>query len=149
MPAIHRVRRTAKDSNSQAPQCLGRRSVVRVFVAASSPLSWWRMVKPSDMGPKSYIPVRRALIGTDLPDECNWKAAFSGNAACAIGAAVRQIRKHDIGAREVDLAMSAVLVNALRGDAASAILISWALRKRAAKDEASASLSSLWLVSNF
>jgi hypothetical protein len=53
------------------------------------------------------------------------------HAAVAIGICVRLIKKHPIIATEVDFAVSATLAYALLGDAASAVLLAWALKHRA------------------
>ena len=70
-------------------------------------------------------------------------------AAVAIGICVRQIKKHPIIATEVDLAVSATLAYALLGDAASAVLLAWALKHRAKIEPRCAVLSDFWLISDF
>lgn len=71
------------------------------------------------------------------------------HAAVAIGICVRQIKKHPIIATEVDFAVSATLAYALLGDAASAVLMAWALKHRAKIEPRCAVLSDFWLISDF
>jgi len=93
------------------------------------------------------------LAGTRIESEDCWQDAAIGDgkalAAVAIGICVRQIKKHPIIATEVDLAVSATLAYALLGDAASAVLLAWALKHRAKIEPRCAVLSDFWLISDF
>ena len=97
--------------------------------------------------------MRFALAGTRIESEPHWPDAARGDgegyAAIAIGICVRQIKRHPINAPEVDMAVSATLAYALLGDAASAVLLSWALKHRAKVEPGCAVLSDLWLVADF
>jgi hypothetical protein len=97
--------------------------------------------------------LRIALGGTRIESEDRWQDAALGDrkrhAATAIGICVRQIKKHPIIATEVDFAVSATLAYALLGDAASAVLLAWALKHRAKIEPRCAVLSDFWLISDF
>jgi len=116
------------------------------------PLAWWRNRRPSRLFRKDSASLRLALAGTRIESEPRWSDAATGDCqdgALAIGICVRQIKQHPINAIEVDLAASATLAYALLGDAASAVLLSWALKHRAKIDPPCALLSDLWLVADF
>jgi hypothetical protein len=89
------------------------------------------------------------MIGTEIREEPDWRGAILGSAPTAIGIAVRQLKSKRIGATEVDLALSAVLCCAIEGNAASAMVISSALRRRSKIDSQCKTLSDLWLVADF
>jgi hypothetical protein len=94
-----------------------------------------------------------ALCGTRIDGEANWREVISGDhddcAAIAIGICIRQMKKYPVDAAEIDLAVSAMLAYALLGDAASAMVMSWALKRRSRIDPCCALYSDLWLVANF
>jgi hypothetical protein len=114
-----------------------------------SPLIWWRTRRPSALLCRGIGEIREALLGTEIHEEPDWSRAILGDAAVAIRVAVEQMKGCPISAAEVDLALSAVLACALEGDAASAILVSSALRRRSKCDPPCRHLSLLWLVANF
>jgi hypothetical protein len=118
-------------------------------LAPFSPLVWWRTRRPSAVLCGSIGGIREALLGTEIHGEPDWSRAILGNGAVAIRVAVEQMKTHRITAGEIDLALSAVLACALEGDAASAILISSALRRRSKCDPSCKLLSLLWLVTKF
>lgn len=117
------------------------------------PLIWWRRRGPDQFVRRDAASLRLALTATHLDDETRWRDTITGDvqeyAATAIGICVRQIKKHPIDSIEVDIAVSATLSYALLGDAASAVLMSWALKHRAKIDPPCALLSDLWLLADF
>jgi hypothetical protein len=117
--------------------------------APFSPLIWWRTRRPSALLSRGIGEIREALLGTEIHEQPDWSRAILGDAAVAIRVAVEQMKERPITAAEVDLALSAVLACALEGDAASAILISSALRRRSKCDPPCRHLSLLWLDSKF
>jgi hypothetical protein len=116
---------------------------------ADSPLVWWRTRMADDFSRSDLAPLRGALKGTQINFEPRWSAAVRGDAATAIGIAVRQIKIHPKGAREIDLALCATVACAIQRDAASPILISWALNLRSVIDPRYRALSDSWLVVDF
>lgn len=117
------------------------------------PLIWWRTRTPDEFVRRDAASLRMALTAMNLENEVRWRDTIAGDvqgyAATAIGICVRQIKAHPIDAIEVDLAVSATLSYALLGDAACAVLMSWALKHRARIDPPCAMLSDLWLIANF
>lgn len=114
-----------------------------------SPTSWWRSQKPETFSRKDIERIRLALLGSGLPGEPDWRRAVLGDASTAIRVAVGQLKTKPIGAPEIDLALSAVLCCALEGNAASAVVLSSALRRRSKIDWPCRELSLLWLVADF
>jgi len=120
---------------------------------ANTPFTWWRTRTPDQFQRIDAASLRMALAGTRIVDEPRWQDAATGDdrsyAATAIGICVRQVKEYPINAAEVDLAVSAILAYAILGDAASAILMAWALKHRAKIDPPCALLSDLWLIADF
>jgi hypothetical protein len=111
-------------------------------------MSWWRSRRPDAFSRRDVQRIRRALIGTEILGEPDWRSAILGNAPIAIGIAVRQLKSTRIGAPEVDLSLSAVLCCAIEGNAASAMVISSALRRRSKIDARCKALTNVWLISD-
>jgi hypothetical protein len=118
-------------------------------LAPPPPLKLWRTCKPELLSSGDVGRLRKTLVGTTLPWEPDWKRAILGDVAVAIGIAVRQLKFHRITDPEIDLALSAVLACAIEGDAAAAVLVSWALRRRSKKFKRCHRLSMLWLKAKF
>ena len=117
------------------------------------PFACWRRRRPDQLSRKDSTSLRLAFAGTRIESEPRWQEVatghWAGNSALAIGICIRQVKMHPINAVEVDLAVSATLACALLGDAASAILMSWALRHRAQIEPSCALLGDLWLIADF
>ena len=116
---------------------------VPVRVEYPHPLCWWRTraahsFKSSDIAIARCFLRKSAIIG-----EPRWHLAAQGNAAIAIGVALR-IRKQTTNFISVDLAMTAVLCVALEGASAAAFLLASALESRTAIDPQGAALSMGW-----
>jgi hypothetical protein len=109
----------------------------------------WHTRKPEALTYRDLLRLRTALVCKTLPGEPDWKYAIQGDAAAAIGIAVRQLQSRRITDPEIDLALSAVLACAISGDAASAVVVSSALRRRSKKFEHCRQLSLLWLAARF
>jgi hypothetical protein len=113
------------------------------------PLIWWRTRRPRLLLCQGIRAIRQALLGSEIPGALDWSRAILGEPAVAIGIAVKQMKERTITAKEVDLALSAVLACALEGDLTSPIVISSALRRRSKSDPSCKLLSELWLVTKF
>jgi hypothetical protein len=114
-----------------------------------TPLIWWRTRQPSVALWRRVEEISEALAGTEIHGEPDWLRAIQGDAVVAVRVAANQLKVCKIGAGEIDVALSAVLACALRGDPASAILISSALRRRSKRDSYCIRLSLLWLIAKF
>ncbi|MEH2480193.1 hypothetical protein V1282_003550 [Nitrobacteraceae bacterium AZCC 2146] len=92
-------------------------------------LSWWRLRSAYTFTDACPARLRQALAGMSLIAEPRWEAAVDGDAASAIGIALPAIGDDSYDGAYLDLAMSAVLLCALNGSAASALVLSHALRR--------------------
>lgn len=93
--------------------------------------------------PQAVRPAELGALATSLPDlpfhdERRWRQACTWDAAEAIGIALRQMRRWGPSGARVDIAMGAVLVHAMQGDAASCHVLSHALRRRGRGGDAAA-----------
>ena len=114
----------------------------------SRPLSCWRKCSAGDLQVQDAHLVQRALYGIQIIGEPNWKRAVRGEAAAAIGIAIRMALKSSPGDLIVDLVMSPVFVAAVNGDAAARTFLSHMLRKRVAADPIARELAASWIEAN-
>jgi hypothetical protein len=112
-------------------------------------ISLWRERKPQALSLQDVSRLREALLDTNIPSERDWNRAVSGDAAVAIGIAVRQLTIRKITDPEVDLALSAVLACAIEGDSTAPVVISWALLRHSKKLKRCLYLSLLWRKAKF
>lgn len=119
----------------------------------TTPLVYWRTKRPDQLFRKDAAAIRIALAGTHLDCDYRWERTkmgdHDGDEAVALDILVRITKRFPIDAPEIDLAASVTLANALLGNTASAILLSWILRHRAKIDPHCALYSDLWLVADF
>jgi hypothetical protein len=114
----------------------------------SSPEHWWR-TRPANSFDKSHsAKLRLSLCGLSDSDDPRWAMAVHGDAAAAIGIAVRVFWRGEPTGISCDAAMSSVLACALEGNAAAIVLLSAALQRRSQADESSGSLADSWLVAS-
>lgn len=111
----------------------------------TAPLTWWRVAPPDALSIRDANRVGRALRGLSIFGEPAWKDAVDGAAAAAIGIAIRAHARHACIEEVIDLAMSPVLIAAIKGDAAARLFISHMLAKRTAVDDAASQLANSWL----
>ena len=75
-----------------------------------------------------------AIQDTEIVGEPEWKAAVNGDAAAAIGVAIRLAVKSQASKPVVDLAMTGVLAAAIQGDCTAQHFLSHMLNKRGAAE---------------
>ena len=108
------------------------------------PLQWWRRL-PADVFAGAHVRViRKALAGLFILNEPCWRDAVNGDAAAAIGVALRVGKRRGTTAPVTDLVMSAVLLAALSGDPAAALTIATMIKRKGARGERNALIAS-WL----
>lgn len=116
--------------------------------AGTSPLSWWRSAPAHSLSVREANRVRRELRRVALYGEPAWKDAVHGDAAAAIGVAIRIAVRQPCMDALLDMAMSPVLVAAIEGDAAARLFMSHILTKRVPVDEGAKVLAASWLEAN-
>jgi hypothetical protein len=114
----------------------------------SSPLALWRSAPAETLTSRDANRVRRALRAFQIFGEPTWNDAIRGDAAAAVGIAIRIAVKSPCIEPIVDLVMGPVLTAAFEGDAAARTFISHMLLKRAATDAAAQSLATSWIEVN-
>lgn len=87
----------------------------------------WRSRPRRDIGPGSIDAIRAVLAGPLGIHDRRWRAAVGGDAAAAVAIAIRFLHHHDNGTAARDLVMSNLLVHALDGDPAAAVVLAHAL----------------------
>jgi len=135
----------ARSSPTQAALFARARRNVPVVLTFPHPLAWWRTLRAEQFRKPHIRVVRRLLSQSAIIGEPHWFLAAAGDAAVAIGVALR-VQKS--GARTLvplDLAMSAVLCIALDGNATGALVMASALKRRSEIDARCAALSDSWL----
>lgn len=114
------------------------------------PLSWWRTRPAYGFKGLEISIARRFLRDTGIMGEPHWYLGAAGDAAVAIGVAIRIRRQAaPLNLVSLDLAMTAVLCVALEGNAAAALLLSATLKARSTEDPTCVVLSESWLTEEF
>jgi hypothetical protein len=97
------------------------------------PLHLWRTSGPDGIDRREADRLAEILTGVELLGEPRWRAARSWDAAEAAGVALRHLRRHGAAGTRADIAMSAVLLHALRGCATSRAVVVHARRRRTSR----------------
>ena len=110
-----------RSSRTRAPLAAKATKIASVQISFPHPLSWWRSrcadeFKDIDVNIARHILRRSAIIG-----EPHWFLGAAGDAAVAIGVALRTQRQFRHALLPLDVAMTAVLCVALEGDATAAL----------------------------
>jgi hypothetical protein len=109
------------------------------------PINWWRMRSPYDFSKRDIRAIRQELLKTNLVNDCDWVRAVGGDAATAIGIAIRALKAHGMRNPTTDAVISSVLCCALEGDPAARVVMLSALRRRAKIDPICHGLRLRWL----
>ncbi len=115
--------------------------------ADASPLAWWRMLPADRFRDAEHLLLRATLDKVAVLRGQTWIAAMHGDAAAGIAVALSLM---PIGTTtlEVDIAMTAVLLSALDGDAATALTLSHVLGRVKLDHPFAAELAASWLTHN-
>jgi hypothetical protein len=112
-----------------------------------SPLSWWRTMRAEEFDASTAVALRGCIAGVAMLDRAGWQRAISGDAAAAIGLALRldPDRTTDVG---YDLVMTALGACAAEDDPAACLAMSHVMRRRLSAG-AGSRLATGWLVRAF
>lgn len=91
-------------------------------------LRWWRVTKADNFHAPSLGQMKAAVANIAMLAEPRWRAAASGDAAAAI-AIVLAMGTENYSTLKFDICMTALVVCACEGDAASCLVIAWVLRR--------------------
>ncbi|WGS20183.1 MULTISPECIES: hypothetical protein [unclassified Bradyrhizobium] len=125
---------------------------VRALLArrmAAPPTHWWRIRSPHDFSMRDVGAIRQALLKTDLVSDCDWFRAVGGDAAAAIGIAIKGLKSHGMRNPVTDAVVSAVLCCAVEGNPAAKVVMISALWRRAKIDPVCYGLRLRWLHARF
>lgn len=107
-----------------------------------SPLAWWRNLCAPAFTPEHATALRQRLVRAKIPGAHRFRDASRGDAAAAIGIALRLLRDPEVNPDRLDVALSAVQLCALNGDWAARDVLVLALRRSG--DPASALIAESW-----
>lgn len=116
---------------------------------AAPPTHWWRIRSPDDFSSKDVRAIRVALLRTDIVNDADWFRAVGGDAAAAIGIAIKTLKSHGMRNPVTDAVISAVLCCALEDDPAAKVVMLSVLRRRAKIDPTCYGLRLRWLHKRF
>jgi hypothetical protein len=130
---------------SQADFLARARANVPVIIPFQHPFSWWR-TRPADQFKKTDVNIaRHFLMRSAIIGEPHWFLGAAGDAAIAVGVALRAQKRKGNALVTVDLAMTAALLTALEGNVTAALLMSAMLKRRSDIDRRCTMLSDSWL----
>lgn len=111
------------------------------------PLAWWRTMPADQLRDAKHLALRDVLSKVSVLRGCEWVSAMRGDAVASVAVAigVHPIKEISI---EVDVAMSALLLHALAGDAGAALVLSEVLRQTRLDHPFAKELAESWLVLN-
>jgi len=113
----------------------------------TSPLSWWRTMPAYCLHEADRVVLRDTLSKIAVLGGCEWVGAMRGDPAASIAVAVEVMPIANVKL-QVDLALSAVLLNALDGNAAAVLMLSHVLRNTPLDHPFGKELAVSWMVSN-
>ena len=112
-----------------------------------SPIEWWRSLPANHLGDAQHLLLRATLDKICVMNGREWLSAMHGDAASSIAIAVEMFPITEI-TLEVDLAMTVLMVGALDGNAAAAVVLSQLLGRAPLDHPFAKELSVSWLVLN-
>ena len=112
------------------------------------PIKWWRTF-PAEEFDRARVSILRAILSTiAILEEPTWRSAASGNAAAAIGLALR-LNPSRSTSTGYDLIVTALAICAAEGNAAACICMSHILRKIPGAGKSEARIATGWLTHAF
>jgi hypothetical protein len=108
--------------------------------------SWWRTLRAEQFKRVHVQIARHRLTKFAIIGEPHWGLGAAGDAAVAIGVALRIRKRAGNPAPQLDLAMTAVACAAIEGNLAATFLMSSILEHRRDIDERCGPLADSWLV---
>ncbi|WP_375157799.1 hypothetical protein [Bradyrhizobium sp. RDT46] len=92
------------------------------------PLGWWRNTRADNFHTPALKEMKAAVADIAMLAEPRWRDAASGDAAAAI-ALVLAMGPENSHALKFDICMTALVICACEGDAASCLVVAWVLRR--------------------
>lgn len=114
----------------------------------SATLVWWRTLKADELELCDVTKLRQCMQGFQILREPGWSDAVRGDAAAAIGIAVRVALMQPCIEPVLDLVMSAVLGPAVEGNGAAQHFLAYMVRRHAAADPVAESIALSWIAAS-
>ncbi|MFC7702383.1 hypothetical protein ACFQX9_37645 [Bradyrhizobium sp. GCM10028915] len=108
-------------------------------------LGWWRNTRADNFHAPSLDEMKAAVANIAMLAEPRWRDAASGDAAAAI-ALVLAMGPENSHALKFDICMTALVICACEGDAASCVVIAWVLRRLPKAKTREKRLATSWTV---
>ena len=122
-----------------------RRGTLRAGDLSSvPPLHWWRRLSADAFTDTHQEVLRNAISGFGMLGEPCWPDAAMGDAAAAVGVALRAIKRRRTPSPGLDLVMSALLRCAIAGNAGAIHALTHVLSQMAARDPSCALIAKSW-----
>jgi hypothetical protein len=114
----------------------------------ASPLAWWRTMPADLLRDAEQLVLRETIRKIGVLKGCEWVAAMRGDVPAGIAIALEVMPITTI-TLEVDLAMTTLMLGALAGSDASALVLSQVLQRTSLDHPFAKELSVSWLALNF
>jgi hypothetical protein len=117
--------RVGKDGMQQT---IERKSVEQESPEATQPIpimEWWRLKPLASMSAYDLPRLKRCIRGFDIIGDPHWRAAEAGDVPAAIAVAVRLVKQGLIATPVMNLAGTALLIAAIKGDATARLMIEY------------------------
>lgn len=108
-------------------------------------LRWWRSTRADNFHAPSLGQMKAAVAKVAMLAEPRWRDAVSGDASAAI-AIVLATGNHNSHTLKFDICMTALVICACAGDAASCLVIAWVLRRLPKAKTRQKRLATSWTV---
>lgn len=95
--------------------------------AGRNPLSTWLTVEPGQVTDELLVAIQDALAGSSLLHDPRWTGVLRGDEATTVAVGIDILHERNPTPETMDLAMSAVLLQAADGSAAAAVVLSHGL----------------------
>jgi hypothetical protein len=120
----------------------------RDIIRQPEPLTWWRTMRADQLDAPSATVLRKSIATIAIIDETSWRAAAIGEAAAAVGLALRldPARATPIA---FDLVMTALAACAADGDSTACLAMPFVQRRRPGAGKSEARIATSWLVRSF
>jgi len=145
-PTLHSTNRPSKAAGTSSWRKSDKRAPIANVIGAR--LRWWRTHAADAFSKIDAESIRAALRACPNGGDSRWARAIAGDAAAAIGIAIRVVWRRESNGISEDAALSAVLACALDRDAAAIFLLSAALDRRAKRHRECERLADSWLLAS-
>ena len=110
------------------PQNVQRRSVERGSSETTLPIpimEWWKLKPLADVSAHDLPRLKRCIRGFEIIGDLNWRAAEAGDVPAAIAVAIRLVKHGLVAMPVMNLAGTALLIAAIKGDATARLMIEY------------------------